>query len=138
MSAPAVRLLAFAAGGLLVAATFVPTNGGGRGGYPYAIFDTSVQREFLLFALEPLAVAVIAPLVTLFLLSRLPSLTAGLLGAFGAQSFILFLAHLGVATFGNPQYNSFRAGSLFGIVGALLLMAAAVLVLVTRARDSSQ
>lgn len=125
----AVRLLALAGAGLLVVATFVPTNGGGRGGYPYAIFDTSVQREFLLFAVEPIGVAFLAAGAALVLLGRTPSFTAGMLFAFGMQTFALFLAHVGVAAFGNPQYNSFRPGGLLGVVGATLLVAAGTLEL---------
>jgi hypothetical protein len=125
----AVRLFVLAASTLILAGTFVPTNGGGRAGYPYAIFDTSVQREFQLFAAEPVAVALLATISALVLLRRLPSLTAGLLLAFGAQSFLLFLAHVGIAAFGNPQYNSFRPGGLLGVLGAMLLLVAGSLAL---------
>ena len=124
-----IRALILGGSALIVAATFVPTNGGGRAGYPYAIFDTSVQREFELFAAEPVAVAVLATAGGLFLLRRMPVLTAGLLLAFGAQTSILFLAYVGIAAFGNPNYNSFRSGGLLGIIGALLLGAAGWLVL---------
>ena len=126
----------FAAAGLLVAATFVPTNGGGRAGYPYAIFDTSVQREFQLFAAEPVVVAILAVGAVLLLLGRMPGLMAGVLIAFGVQSFLLFLAYFGVAAFGNPQYNSFRPGGLLGIVGAVLLVAAGLLAVRTAMRFS--
>jgi hypothetical protein len=129
-----IRLLALAAAALILAATFVPTNGGGHGGYPYAIFDTSVQREYQLFAAEPVAVAFLAAATALLLLGRMASFAAGVLLAFGAQSFVLFLAHVGAATFGNPQYNSFRPGGLLGAVGALLLLVAGSLAFLSIAR----
>lgn len=132
-----VRLLVFAAAGLLVAATFIPTNGGGRAGYPYAIFDTSIQREFQLFAVEPVVVAILAVGTAVFLLGRMPGFTAGVLLAFGVQSFLLFLAYLGVATFGNPQYNSFRPGGLLGVVGAALLVAGGSLAVRAATRSSA-
>jgi hypothetical protein len=125
----AVRLLALVGSGLVVAATFVPSNGGGRAGYPYAIFDTSIQREFQLFAAEPIGAALFALGAAFLFLRRTPLLAAGLLLALGAQSFLLFSAHLGVAAFGNPQYNSFRPGGLLGMVGALSFIAAGSLVL---------
>jgi hypothetical protein len=132
-----VRLLVLAGSGLLITATFVPSNGGGRAGYPYAIYDRSVQRELELFAAEPLAVAVLAVLAALLLLRRARVLTAGLLLAFGAQTFLLFLAHVGIAAFGNPHYNSFRPGGLLGVVGALLLVGGGVLTLLLRPQEPS-
>jgi hypothetical protein len=129
INAPAVQLIVLAGASLLVAATFIPTNGGGRAGYPYAIFDTSIQREFQLFAAEPVAVAILAAGAALFLLRHMPSLTAGVLLAFGVQNFVLFLAYVGIAAFGNPQYNSFRPGGLIGVFGALLLIAGGSLAL---------
>jgi hypothetical protein len=122
-----IRIVAVAGGALLVAATFVPVNGGGRAGYPYAVYDTSVQRELQLFAAEPIAAAVLSVAAALFLLRRWLALTSGLLAAFGVQAGIFFLAHLGAATFGNPLYNSFRPGSLVGLAGAVMLVAAAAL-----------
>jgi len=125
----ASRLLALGGAALVIAATFVPVNGGGAGGYSYAIYDTSIQREFELFAAEPIVAAVLAALTALLLAHRAPSFAAGVLLAFGVQTFLLFLAHFGAATFGNPQYNSYRPGGLIGAVGALLLMAAGLSLL---------
>lgn len=125
----AVRLFALAGCGLVIAATFVPTNGGGRAGYPYAIFDASIQREFQLYAAEPVAAAVLAVGAAFVLLRRSPSFAAGVLLALGVQSLLLFSAHVGVATFGNPQYNSFRPGGLLGMAGALVFITAGLLAL---------
>jgi hypothetical protein len=126
-----VRLLVLVGSGLVLAATFVPTNGGGIAGYPYSIYDPAVQREFELFAAEPVAVALLAVAAALLLLGSAPALTAGLLLAFGAQTFILFMAYVVIATFGNPNYNSFRPGGLLGLLGALLLITAGVIALRT-------
>ncbi len=114
---------------LLVAATFLPVNGGGRAGYPYAIYDKSVQKELLLFSLEPLGVAVATMLAVAFLLRRYGKVTGGILLGFGFQTAFLFLAHFGIATFGNPEYNSFRPGSLVGGAGAAFLLLAGGLAL---------
>jgi len=124
-------------GALLLAATFMPVNGGGAAGYPYAILDTSIQRELLLFAAEPLAVAVCAVLAAVFLLGRHPRITAGMLLAFGLQTGLLFLAHLGAAAFGNPAYNSFRPAGLVGLAGAAALLAAGALALAHAPKASS-
>src|SRR5215211_2379508 len=118
------RALVLAASLLLVAATFVPTNGGGRAGYPYAIYDRSVQRELELFAAEPLVVALLAAAVAIVVVPRARHVGAGALLAFGLQTSVLFLAYFGGAVFGNPLYNSFRPGSVLGLLGAGLLIAA--------------
>jgi len=118
------RVATLAGSALLVAATFVPVNGGGTSGYRYAIFDRSVQHELMLFALEPLGVAVLATLTAVFLVTRAPRLAAGVLLAFGVQSMLLFLGYFGMAAFGNPDYNSLRLGALVGLAGAAALLAA--------------
>jgi hypothetical protein len=138
----ALRSLVLAGSGLIVAATFVPVNGGGTSGYPYSIYDQSVQRELVLFVMEPLGVAIVASATALLLAGRLPLLGAGLLLAFGVESFLLFLAYLGIAAFGNPNFNSFQPGGLLGVIGALLLLlsgalAAAPYLPVYRIRRSS-
>lgn len=125
----AFRIAALLGATLIVVGAFVPVNGGGEFGYSYAIFDREVQRELLLFAAEPLAVAAVSALAALFLVGRAPLLTSGLFLAFGLQTLVLFLAHLVGAAFGNPAFNSFRPGGLVGAVGALLLLAAGVMAL---------
>ena len=135
MAPRTAQLSAIAGAVLLVAATFVPVNGGGEAGYPYALFDRSVQRELLLFAAEPLIVAVAATAVALVLVGRARALAAGLLIAFGVQTLILFLAYLGGAAFGNPLYNSFEPGSVLGVAGALLVLAAGAGIAVTATRQ---
>jgi hypothetical protein len=115
-------------GAVLVAlGTFIPVNGGGEFGYSYAIFDHEIQRELLLFAAEPLAVAAVSALAALSPVRRAPLLTSGLFLAFGLQTLIFFLAHLVGAAFGNPAFNSFRPGGLVGSFGAIALLAAGVL-----------
>jgi predicted membrane channel-forming protein YqfA (hemolysin III family) len=105
-------------------------NGGGTSGYPYALVDRSVQRELLLFAAQPLA-AVVAIVFALAFLGRWRSLAAGVLLAFGLEMCVLFAAHFGAAAFGNPLYNSFRAGSLLGVTGGLLVIVSGVIAFVT-------
>jgi hypothetical protein len=131
------RVATLAGSALLVAATFVPVNGGGTSGYRYAIFDRSIQRELILFALEPLGVAVLATLTAVFLVTRAPRLAAGVLLAFGLQSMLLFLAYFGMAAFGNPDYNSLRPGAVVGLAGAAALLAGGSLV-VSRDRDADR
>jgi len=115
-----------------VVGTVVPVNGGGGAGYPYAILDLSVQRELVLFALEPLAVAVMV-LAATAVRARRPAVAAGLLMAFGAQSAMLFLAHLGIAALGDPEFNSLRPGSFVGIGGAIAIFGAGVAAYWSRA-----
>jgi hypothetical protein len=79
-----IRGLTLAGASLLVAATFVPINGGGDAGFPTALFDRSVQRELQLFAVEPLAIAVLAALVAFVALRRRPHVSGGMLLAFGS------------------------------------------------------
>jgi hypothetical protein len=119
-----VAALTLAGAALLVAGTLVPVNGGGRAGYPYAIFDTSVQRELQLFAAEPLCAAVLSAVAAVLLFRRWPAFASGALVAFGIQTGVLFLAYFGGAVYGNPLYNSFRAGSVIGLAGAALIVAA--------------
>jgi hypothetical protein len=126
-SGRAVRLVALAGAAFLVAGTFLPANGGGRAGWPYAVFDRSVQRELELFAGEPLAAAALAAAAALFLLDRRPWFTSGALVAFGVQTLVFFAAHVSAATFGNPLYNSFGVGGVLGLAGALLLLVAGAL-----------
>ena len=126
-SGRAVRLVALTGAALLVAGTFVPANGGGRAGWPYAVFDGSVQRELELFAGEPLAAAALGAASALFLLDRRPWFTSGVLVALGAQTLVFFAAHVTAATFGNPLYNSFRVGGILGLTGAVLLLVAGAL-----------
>jgi hypothetical protein len=111
---------------LLVAATVVPINGGGTSGYPYALIDRSVQRELVLFAAQPLA-TVVGVVVALAVLGRWRRVAAGALLAFGLEMCVLFAAHLGAAAFGNPLYNSFRAGSLLGVMGGLLVIVSGII-----------
>jgi hypothetical protein len=126
--------LAGAGAALLVAATFVPVNGGGRAGYPETIYDGSASHELQLFAIEPLGVAVLAVLAVLAALAFRAARTwaAGMLFAFGLQSGFLFAAYFGGAAFGNPEFNSFRPGSALGLMGAMLLVLSGVATLVTR------
>jgi hypothetical protein len=139
-----VLALALAAAGaaLLVVATFVPVNGGGRSGYPVRIFDRSASRELQLFALEPIGVAAIACLIAVVALvsPKTRGVAGGMLIAFGVQTCLLFLAYLGGAAFGNPEFNSFEAGSALGLIAAVLLVLAGVDALLTRrtrpARDA--
>lgn len=117
---------AFAAvgAGLLLAATFIPVNGGGREGYSVKIYDSAATTtEVQLFAIEPIGVAVLAFLAVLIALvwSGNRIWVAGMLLAFGLQSGLLFLAYIGSAAFGNPEFNSFAAGSALGLLGAALL-----------------
>jgi hypothetical protein len=125
--------LAVAGAGLLVAATFVPVNGGGRAGYSEAIYDTS-SLQLRLFAIEPLGVAALAVLAVLAaLVSRAARRwAAGMLLAFGLQSGLLFAAYFGGAAFGNPEFNSLRAGSALGLIGAVLLVLSGAVTLATR------
>jgi hypothetical protein len=121
-----VRALVVTGALIIVAATFIPVNGGGDAGYATAIFDRSVQRELQLFALEPLAVALLAILVAFLLLRRRPQASAGMLIAFGLQTAVLFFAYTVIALFGNPSYNSFEPGGALGLLGALLIVLAGV------------
>ena len=124
--------------GLIIAATLVPVNGGGRGGYVVSIYDSSAPRQLQLFAAEPLGVGLIAlGVVVLALIRGGPrGWMGGMLLAFGLQSSLLFLAYLGGATFGNAEYNSFRSGSLLGLAGAALLTLAGATIIVRRSRVS--
>jgi hypothetical protein len=121
-----IRALAVAGAVIVVAATFVPINGGGDAGYATAIFDRSVQREVQLFALEPLAVAFLVVLVVLLLLRRRPEASAGVLLGVGLQTAVLFLAYTAIALFGNPAYNSFEPAGPMGVIGAVLIGLAGV------------
>jgi len=125
--------LAVAGAGLLVAATFVPVNGGGRAGYPETIYDASSQ-ELRLFAIEPIGVAALAVLAVLAALVSHAARrwVAGMLLAFGLQSGLLFAAYFGDAAFGNSEFNSFRAGSALGLIGAVLLVLSGAATLATR------
>lgn len=132
--------LAAVGAGLVFAATFVPVNSGGRSGYPVKIYDSAATTtEVQLFAIEPVGVAVLALLVALLALvsSRSRAWTAGMLLAFGLQSGLLFLAYFGSAAFGNPEYNSFAAGSALGLVGAVLLAVSGAVTLGVPARASA-
>jgi hypothetical protein len=126
--------LATAAAALLVVATFVPVNGGGRSGYSERIYDGSATRELQLFALEPVGVAAIGFLVALVALVRpgLRALAGGMLIAFGVQTALLFVAYFGGAAFGKPEFNSFRAGSALGLLAAALFVLAGAVALVNR------
>jgi hypothetical protein len=125
--------LAIAGAGLLVAATFVPVNGGGRAGYPATIYDAS-SSELRLFAIEPIGVGALSVLAVLAaLVSRAARRWAGgMLLAFGLQSGLLFAAYFGGAAFGNPEFNSFRSGSALGLIGAALLVLSGAATLATR------
>lgn len=127
--------LTSAAAALLVTATFVPINGGGRSGYPQRIYDSSAPRQLQLFALEPIGVAAIASLVAIVALlrARVRPFVGGILVAFGIQSGLLFLAYFGSATFGNPEFNSFAKGSALGLVAAALMIVAGTMTLLTDA-----
>jgi hypothetical protein len=122
--------------GLVIAATFVPVNGGGRGGYAVSIYDSSAPKQLQLFALEPLGVGVIvlALVVTALVHGETWCWLGGMLLAFGLQSALLFIAYFGGAAFGNAEYNSFRIGSLLGLAGAALLALGGV-VLIWRRRS---
>jgi hypothetical protein len=125
--------LAVAGAGLLVAATFVPVSGGGRAGYSETIYASS--QELRLFAIEPIGVAALAVLAVLAALISRAARTwaAGMLLAFGFQSGLLFAAYFGRAVFGDPEFNSFRAGSALGLTGAaLLVLSGAATLLATR------
>jgi hypothetical protein len=131
--------LAGVGAGFLVAATFIPVNGGGRAGYSESIYDSSASKELQLFALEPVGVGVLACLAILIALvySGARTWVAGMLLAFGLQSGLLFVAYFGGAAFGNPEYNSFSAGSALGLIGAGLLVLSGALYLVWQARCCS-
>ncbi len=129
-----VRALAIAGALIVVAATFIPINGGGDAGYPTAIFDRSVQRELQLFALEPLAVALLTVLLVLVLLRRRPEASAGMLLAFGIQTAVLFVAYTAIALFGNPAYNSFEPAGPLGLLGAALIGLSGVVAIAPEAR----
>ncbi len=125
--------LTTAGAALLVVATFVPVNGGGRSGYPARIYDRSASRELQLFALEPIGVAAIACLIALVALvsPKIRLVAGGMLVAFGMQTCLLFLAYSGGAAFGNPEFNSLKAGSALGLIAAVLLMLAGLDAMMT-------
>jgi hypothetical protein len=50
------------------------------------------------------------------------------------QTSLLFLAYFGGAAFGNPEFNSFEAGSALGLIAAVLLILAGVPLLTRRTR----
>jgi hypothetical protein len=130
------RLAAVAAAGLgaalLVAATFVPVNEGGRGGYVIKIYDPAATKDLQLFAVEPIGVAalVLAALVILLVAGGTTRLwVAGVLLAFGLQTGLLFLAYFGGAAFGKPEFNSLGVGSVLGLLGAALVAVAGAALL---------
>jgi hypothetical protein len=117
----ASRVLSTVGAGLVALAVFVPYAE--FDGESTSILDLDAFELTYGFAIEPLAVA-LAALSPLFLTRVSPRLLAMLLGAIGAQTALMFLGYLLLAT---QEGNDPGAGSIVGLAGALLIFTAGAL-----------
>lgn len=124
-------LLALAGAVLLGLGCWLPYNS--QSGTDFEVFQRDGFSGQLYYAVEPAVVMILAAALGLILLrGPLPAFWAGVLGAIGAQTALLWVGNLGYslsADFGDGQGPHVKAGGWIGLAGSLVIAAAGVVAL---------
>jgi hypothetical protein len=124
-------LLALAGAVLLGLGCWLPYSS--QSGTDFEVFQRDGFSGQLYYAVEPAVVMILAAALGLILLrGPLPVVWAGVLGAVGAQTALLWVGNLGYslsADFGDGHGPNVKAGGWIGLAGSLVIAAAGVVLL---------
>ena len=94
-----------------------------------------------LFAAEPLAVVMFSFVAAVILLTPtrpiLQSVAAGMLIAFGIQTFVFFFGYIGLGTYSDSSFKgSIGIGTIIGMVAGLCVLGGGLIALIVRSRPA--
>ena len=94
-----------------------------------------------LFAAEPLAVVMFSFVAAVILLTPtrpiLQSVAAGMLIAFGIQTFVFFFGYVGLGTYSDSSFKgSIGLGTIIGMVAGLCVLGGGLIALIVRSRPA--
>jgi len=94
-----------------------------------------------LFAAEPLAVVMFGFVAAVILLTPtrpiLQSVAAGMLIAFGIQTFVFFFGYIGLGTYSDSSFKgSIGIGTIIGMVAGLCVLGGGLIALIVRSRPA--